>query len=171
MANILSQIGTAVGGKLAEKLDLSGGTVTGALVIPAPTGSTEAAQKAQVSALESAIGSYSNFVSTVADVTVTVSDTAANILADTSQANGAVAVATDTNAIYVSNSGSFTVSSIDNVQADSISAAATLNISVDTEANIRARSGDATGTIMLGTDSYDLYIFDGSDWQTYNNDA
>ena len=48
---------------------------------------------------------------------------------------------------------------------------ATLNVIGDTEANIRSRSGDTAGTIMYGTDTDDLYIFDGSEWQTYNNDA
>jgi len=171
MANILSQIGTAVSGKLAEKLDLSGGTLTGALVVPTPTAETQVAQKAQISALEAAIGSYGNFVATVADVTVSVSDTASNILADTTQADGAVGVATDTNAVYVSDGGVFAISSIDSVQADALAAVSTLNVSVDTEANIRLRASDAIGTIMFGSDSHDLYIFDGSAWQTYNNDA
>ena len=171
MANILSQIGTAVSGKLAEKLDLAGGTVTGALVVPTPTGETQVAQKAQVTALEAAIGSYGNFVSTIADVTISVTDTAANILADSSQADGTIALASDTNALYVSDGGTFSVSTIDDVKADSLAAAATLNVSVDTAANIAARSSDATGTIMFGSDTYDLYIYDGSNWQTYNNDA
>lgn len=51
------------------------------------------------------------------------------------------------------------------------STSATLNVIGDTEANIRSRSGDTAGTIMYGTDTDDLYIFDGSEWQTYNNDA
>ena len=171
MANILSQIGSAVNTKLSEKLNLSGGTITGELVVPAPTAEAQVAQKAQVSALEAAIGNYGSFVSTIADVTVSVSDTAANILATTNPADGTVAVATDTNAIYVADAGVFSESDIDNVNAAVIAALADFNTSGDTEANIRLRSGDATGTIMFGTDTYDLYIFDGSDWQTYNNDA
>jgi len=171
MANILSQIGGAVNVKLAEKLNLAGGTITGELVVPAPTAETQVAQKAQISALEAAIGSYGNFVATIADVTVSVSDTAANILATASPANGTVAVATDTNAIYVADGGVFSLSTIDTVNAAVITALAEYNASGDTEANIRLRTSDATGTIMFGTDTYDLYIFDGTDWQTYNNDA
>ncbi len=171
MANILSQIGSAVNVKLAEKLNLAGGTVTGALVVPAPTAETQVAQKAQVSALETAIGNYGNFVATIADVTVSISDTASNILATSNPATGTVAVATDTSVIYVADGGVFSVSSIDDVNADVIAALADYNASGDTEANIRLRSEDATGTIMFGTDTYDLYIFDGTDWQTYNDDA
>ena len=45
------------------------------------------------------------------------------------------------------------------------------NISLrDTQSNIIARSGDATGTIAFGTDTDDLYIYDGSHWQIYFND-
>ena len=171
MANILSQIGGAVNVKLAEKLNLAGGTITGELVVPAPTAETQVAQKAQISALEAQIGSYGNFVATIADVTVSVCDTAANIFAIADPANGTVAVATDTNAIYVADGGTFSISDIDNVNAAVITALAEYNASGDTEANIRLRTGDATGTIMFGTDTYDLYIFDGSAWQTYNNDA
>jgi hypothetical protein len=80
-------------------------------------------------------------------------------------------VANDTSVIYVSDGGVWSVSTIDTVQADSLAAAATLNISGDTESNINARSGDPAGTIMYGTDTDDLYVFDGTDWQTYNNDA
>jgi hypothetical protein len=44
------------------------------------------------------------------------------------------------------------------------------NINVrDTEANILARTGDATGVIAYGTDTEDLYVCDGTNWQTYNN--
>ena len=89
MASILQQIGSSVGEKLNEKLNLSGGTVTGSLVIPAPSSESEAAQKAQVSALELSIGSYATFVATIADVTVTYSDTAANITAITDIKNAA----------------------------------------------------------------------------------
>jgi hypothetical protein len=41
--------------------------------------------------------------------------------------------------------------------------------SVDTAANITARTSDDAGTIMYGSDSYKLYVFDGSNWQVYNN--
>lgn len=41
--------------------------------------------------------------------------------------------------------------------------------SVDTAANITARTSDAAGTIMYGSDSTKLYVFDGSNWQIYNN--
>jgi len=37
------------------------------------------------------------------------------------------------------------------------------------EATILARSGDATGVIAYGTDTYDLYVFDGTGWQIYKN--
>ena len=171
MASILQQIGSSVGEKLNEKLNLSGGTVTGSLVIPAPTAESEAAQKAQVSALELSIGSYATFVATIADVTVTYSDTAANIALITDAPNGAIAVANDTNAIYYSKNGVWVLSSIDTIQNDSLEAGKTLNISGDTASNIYGRSEDPTGTIMYGTDTDDLYVFDGTNWQTYNNDA
>ena len=45
----------------------------------------------------------------------------------------------------------------------------TVSPDVDTAANISARTGDDTGTIMYGSDTYDLYVFDGSNWQVYNN--
>tara|TARA_R110000824_G_scaffold72634_1_gene185302 strand:+ start:226 stop:453 length:228 start_codon:yes stop_codon:yes gene_type:complete len=38
-----------------------------------------------------------------------------------------------------------------------------------TKATILARSGDATGVIAYGTDTYDLYVYDGTNWQTYKN--
>ena len=41
--------------------------------------------------------------------------------------------------------------------------------SVDTSTNIAARTSDDTGTIMYGSDSTKLYVFDGSDWQIFNN--
>ena len=40
---------------------------------------------------------------------------------------------------------------------------------VDTAANIAARTSDDVGTIMYASDSYDLYVFDGTNWQVYNN--
>lgn len=44
------------------------------------------------------------------------------------------------------------------------------NIDVrDTQANIYARSGDAIGVIAFATDTYDIYVFDGSQWQIYIN--
>ena len=44
------------------------------------------------------------------------------------------------------------------------------NIDVrDTHANIIARSGDATGTIAFGTDTNDLYVYDGALWVWYEN--
>ena len=39
----------------------------------------------------------------------------------------------------------------------------------DTQSNILARTGDAVGTIAFGTDTYDLYVFDGTNWQIYND--
>ena len=38
-----------------------------------------------------------------------------------------------------------------------------------TKATILARSGDAVGVIAYGTDTYDLYVYDGTVWQTYQN--
>jgi len=38
----------------------------------------------------------------------------------------------------------------------------------DTHSNIIARSGDAVGTIAFATDTYDLYVFDGSNWYFYD---
>tara|TARA_Y100000310_G_scaffold46230_1_gene42950 strand:- start:3 stop:230 length:228 start_codon:yes stop_codon:yes gene_type:complete len=44
------------------------------------------------------------------------------------------------------------------------------NIDVrDTKLNILARSGDATGVIAFGTDTNNLYVFDGTAWQIYYN--
>jgi hypothetical protein len=40
---------------------------------------------------------------------------------------------------------------------------------VDTEANIGARTGDAAGTIFFGSDSADFYVYDGSTWHQFNN--
>tara|TARA_A200000159_G_scaffold164262_1_gene193233 strand:+ start:561 stop:818 length:258 start_codon:yes stop_codon:yes gene_type:complete len=45
----------------------------------------------------------------------------------------------------------------------------TVSPDVDTAANITARTSDDAGTIMYGSDTYDLYVFDGSNWQVYNN--
>ena len=45
----------------------------------------------------------------------------------------------------------------------------TVSPDVDTAANITARTSDDAGTIMYGSDSYKLYVFDGSNWQVYNN--
>jgi hypothetical protein len=39
----------------------------------------------------------------------------------------------------------------------------------DTETNILARTGDAVGVIAFGTDTYDLYVYDGTAWQIYKN--
>jgi len=43
---------------------------------------------------------------------------------------------------------------------------------LDTEANIEARTGDDVGTIAFitsGTHQYDVVVYDGYAWQTYNN--
>ena len=45
----------------------------------------------------------------------------------------------------------------------------TVSPDVDTAANITARSSDDASTIMYGSDTYDLYVFDGSNWQIYHN--
>lgn len=37
------------------------------------------------------------------------------------------------------------------------------------QATIIARTGDAVGVIAYGTDTYDLYVYDGSAWQRYEN--
>jgi len=42
----------------------------------------------------------------------------------------------------------------------------------DTEANLEARTGDDVGTIAFitsGTHQYDVVVYDGYAWQTYNN--
>jgi len=171
MPSILESLGTALSGKLGEKLNLSGGTLTGPLVVPEPTESNHVATSGQVVTLETAIGNYSHYVATSADVTVTVYDTAANILARASDPKGTVAVASDTSAIYYWSGAVWTISDIDNIQADSLAAARTLNLSGDTEANIRLRESDPAGTIMYGTDTSYFYIFDGTDWQQYNFDS
>jgi len=167
MPSILESLGTALSGKLGEKLNLSGGTLSGPLVVPEPTESNHVATSGQVVTLETAIGNYSHYVASSADVTVSVYDTAANILARTGDPKGTIAVASDTNAIYYWSGSIWSLSDIDNIQADSLAAARTLNISADTEINIRSREGDATGTVMYGTDTDKLYIFDGSDWHEY----
>jgi hypothetical protein len=38
-----------------------------------------------------------------------------------------------------------------------------------TKTTILARTGDAVGVIAYGTDTYDLYVYDGTNWQTYLN--
>ena len=48
------------------------------------------------------------------------------------------------------------------------------NVDTDTESNILASSPtNPTGevTVKFGTDTYDLYIWDGSVWYIYNNDS
>lgn len=45
----------------------------------------------------------------------------------------------------------------------------TVSPEVDTAANITARTSDDVGTIMYGSDSYKLYVFDGTNWQIFNN--
>lgn len=42
--------------------------------------------------------------------------------------------------------------------------------SFDTEANIRASTGAVVGQVAFGTDTYDLYVFDGSHWHRFEND-
>lgn len=54
--------------------------------------------------------------------------------------------------------------------APAAAGAAAFNIDVrDTEANIVVRTSDATGVIAFGTDTYDIYVFNGFNWQIYNN--
>ena len=44
------------------------------------------------------------------------------------------------------------------------------NIDVrETEATILARTGDDVGVIAFGTDTHDLYVYDGTAWQKYEN--
>lgn len=40
---------------------------------------------------------------------------------------------------------------------------------LDTHANILARTGDAVGVIAYGTDTEDIYVYDGAAWQIYEN--
>lgn len=166
MPSILEALGTSLSGKLGEKLNLSGGTLTGPLVVPEPTAANHVATSSQVTTLEATIGNYGDFVASSADVTVSIFDTAANIQARSGDPKGTVAVASDTSAVYYY-AGVWILSDIANIQADSLAAALTLNISGDTESNIRSREGDATGTLMYGTDTDKLYIFDGSAWHEY----
>lgn len=35
--------------------------------------------------------------------------------------------------------------------------------------DILSRTGDAVGVIAYGTDTEDIYVFDGTHWQTYEN--
>ena len=145
--------------------------MTGALVIQDPAASNHAATSGQVENLESKIGSYASYVATFADVTVTVDDTQANILARTGDPKGAVAVASDTSNIYVWNGSSWVASDIDSVRDDFLTISATLNISGDTESNVVATESPSAGDIMYGTDTDDLYVYSGSEWHFYNNDA
>lgn len=167
MPSILEALGTSLSGKLGEKLNLAGGTLTGPLIVPEPTAANHVATSSQVTTLESAIGNYGDFVASSADVTVSVYDTAENIQARSGDPKGTVAVASDTSVIYYWAGSVWTASNIASIQADSLAAARTLNISGDTEASIRSREGDATGTLMYGTDTDKLYIFDGSAWHEY----
>ena len=145
--------------------------MTGALIVQDPSESNHAATSGQVESLESRIGSYASYVATFADVTVTVDDTQANILARTGDTKGAVGVASDTSNIYVWNGSSWVASDIDNVRDDFLSITATLNISGDTESNIVALESPSAGEIMYATDNDDLYVYSGSEWHFYNNDA
>jgi hypothetical protein len=48
------------------------------------------------------------------------------------------------------------------------------NVDTDTESNILASSPtNPTGevTVKFGTDTYDLYVWDGLTWYIYNNDS
>lgn len=171
MANILSSLGSAVATKLGEKLSLEGGTMTGALVVQTPAASNHAANLGQVESLESKIGSYASYVATFADVTVTLDDTQANILANSSSARGAIGVASDTSNIYIWNGSAWAATTIDTVNADFITITATINLSGDTESNIVALESPSAGDIMYGTDTDDLYIYSGSAWHIYNNDS
>ena len=171
MPSIFEELGSALRGKLGEKLSLSGGVMTGPLEVPAPTGPNQVATSGQVTILEDSIGNYGDFVSSNADVTVSVFDTTANILARTGDPKGTVAVASDTDVIYYWSGAVWSESSLDEVQGESVSAARTINLSGDTEANIRLRESDPAGTIMYGTDTSYFYIFDGTDWQQYHFDS
>ena len=101
MPGILESLGTALSGKLDEKLNLSGGTLTGPLVVPEPTGANQVATSGQVTTLESTIGSYAVSYPSSSDVTINVQDTVANILARTEDDWGTIALATDTNTLCV----------------------------------------------------------------------
>ena len=145
--------------------------MTGALVVQTPSASNHAANLGQVEDLESRIGSYANYVATFADVTVSVEDTQANILARTGDPKGAVAVASDTNNIYVWNGDSWAASDVDNVRTDFLTISATMNLSGGTESTIVALESPSAGDIMYGTDTDDLYVYSGSAWHIYNNDS
>ena len=167
MPSILEALGTSLSGKLSEKLSLSGGTLTGPLIVPEPTAANHVATSSQVTALESTIGNYGDFVASSADVTVSIYDTAANILARTQDTRGTVAVASDTNSIFYWAGSVWVQSDINNVQSDSLAVSLTLNISSDTETNIKGRTTDALGTLMYSNDSYKLLVFDGTNWHQF----
>lgn len=172
MANLLQSLGSALNGKLGEKLNLAGGTMTGSLLVPDSSGAvTSVATTTDVTTLENAIGNFGDFVASTADVTVNVYDTESNILARTGDSKGAIGVTSDTQKVYIFNGSSWALSSVETIAADFQSVMSTLNIGKDTESNIKSRTGDAVGTMMIGSDTYDLYIYDGSTWHTYNNDA
>jgi hypothetical protein len=44
-----------------------------------------------------------------------------------------------------------------------------IDINTLTEAQILIRTGDAIGVIAFGTDTLDLYVYDGTAWQIYEN--
>jgi len=122
MATIFKVLGEALKDKLGEKLDLTGGTMTGHLSVSAPTASNQVATSGQVTDLESAFGNYGDFVASNADVTVSIFDTFSNIQAITDQANGAIAVSSDAGNIYYWDGTSWVQSSISSIKADSLAA-------------------------------------------------
>ena len=122
MATIFKVLGEALKDKLGEKLDLTGGTMTGHLSVSTPTASNQVATSGQVTDLESAFGNYGDFVESNADVTVSIFDTFSNIQGITNQANGAIAVSSDGGNIYYWDGASWVQSSISSIKADSLAA-------------------------------------------------
>lgn len=60
-------------------------------------------------------------------------------------------------------------SDVSTLQSD-VGSLTSLTIStIDTESNIRAITNAVIGDLAYGSDTYDFYVYDGTDWQIYQN--
>jgi prophage DNA circulation protein len=60
-------------------------------------------------------------------------------------------------------------SDVTTLQSD-VASLTNLTIStIDTESNIRAIANAVIGDLAYGSDTYDFYVYDGTDWQIYQN--
>ena len=60
-------------------------------------------------------------------------------------------------------------SDVTTLQSD-VASLTNLTIStIDTESNIRAITNAVIGDLAYGSDTYDFYVYDGTDWQIYQN--